>query len=230
MKGKETGKPKGRIELGDLRLPAVSVPRRTPIDPAKFIPVVGSRDRGKGPVRVVRRADLLPKSVPAAAVGAFNNFGDVLVDVFSPTYGAYYPRGGRNAFIFSMARTFSLITHNMWRMELEWNKPATQRFSFNMVTGAQGNYVKVQLGMTQGRGVANGAIIGCYIDSSKFNLDLSHRSFLFFDLILAGPSPHFFEFSLGSDANPRATSLLEIQQVELYQTIRTFPEPPLADA
>jgi hypothetical protein len=81
----------------------------------------------------------------------------------------------------------------------------------------------VQLGMTQGAGTANGAIVHVKADSSYFLLDLSHRSFLFFDLILNGPAPHSFEFSLSSQYNPARESILEIQQVELWNTIRTFP-------
>jgi hypothetical protein len=107
---------------------------------------------------------------------------------------------------------------------LAWNKPGYQRFSFNIGTGAIGNYLRVQLGMTQGAGVANGAIVHVKADSNYFLLDLSHRSFLFFDLVLAGPAPHGFEFSLSSQYNPGRESILEIQQVELWNTIRTFPE------
>jgi hypothetical protein len=199
------------------------VSAKTPIDPSRFIPIVPAGGRGGQVLQVIRRADLLPKSA-AAEAGVIDKFGDLLVDIFNPTYGSHYPIGGRNMFIFSFSKV-TWTRYDMWEMTLAWDKQDHQSLSLHIGTGAIGNYVKVALGMTQGAGSANGAIAGVYVDSSKFLLDLSHRSFLFFDLILAGPSPHFLEFSLSSDANPRRDSILEIQQVELYDSIRTFPSP-----
>ena len=204
------------------RIPTQLLSGKKPIDPSKLIPVISSGGRAAGPVRVVRRSDLLPKTAPAASA-AFLNIGDQLIDIFNPTYGSYYPIGGRHMFIFS----FSMVTftrYDMWKMTLAWNKPGYQRFSFNIVSGAFGNYLRVQLGMTQGAGVANGAIVHVKADSNYFLLDLSHRSFLFFDLILDGPAPHGFEFALSSQYNPSRESILEIQQIELWNTIRTFPD------
>jgi hypothetical protein len=108
-------------------------------------------------------------------------------------------------------------------MSLAWDKKDNQSLSFTMGTGAIGNYLKVQLGMTQGAGVVSGAIIGVQVDSTQFLMDLSNRSFQFFDLFLLSPAPHYFKFSLDSDHNPRRESILEIQQVELYDSIRVFP-------
>jgi hypothetical protein len=220
MKG--AAKSKGKIELGGKRIPTHQLSGKAPIDPARFIPIVPARGvRADKALRAIRRTDLLPKNAPAAAAAALN-WGDVLLDIFNPTYGSYYPIGGRHMFVFS----FSMVTftrYDMWKMTLAWNKPGYQRFSFTLGTGAIGNYLRVQLGMTQGAGTANGAIVHVKADSSYFLLDLSHRSFLFFDLILNGPAPHSFEFSLSSQYNPARESILEIQQVELWNTIRTFP-------
>ena len=36
-------------------------------------------------------------------------------------------------------------------------------------------------------------------------------------------SNNFFQFSLSSQFNPRRDSIFELQQVELYSTIRSFP-------
>jgi hypothetical protein len=213
---------KGRIEVSGRHLPTHQVSRRTPIDPSRFIPVVSSAARASDMLKVIHKADLFPKTVPAAAIAGFNNFGDLLVDIFGPTYGAHYPVGGRNAFIFSTAKV-SFIRYDMWMMQIPYNRIDHQSLSFHIVQGAIGNYVKVALGMTQGAGSANGAIIGVKVDSNQFLLDLSHRSFQSFDLILSGASPHFFEFSLSSENNPRRDSIFEIQQVELYSTIRSFP-------
>jgi hypothetical protein len=213
---------KGTIELDGRRIPVQAMAGKSPIDPARFIPVIPSGGRAGGPVRLIRRADLLPKTVPAATAAAFKDFGILLVDIFNPTYGSYYPIGGRHMFIFSFSKV-SWTRSDMWKMTLAWDKEDAQRFSFHMGTGATGNYMKVQLGMTQGAGYANGAIIGVKVDSSQFTLDLSHRSFQFFDLVLPTAAPHFFEFSLDSEHNPRRESIFEIQQVELYSTLRTFP-------
>jgi hypothetical protein len=210
------------ITISGNRIPTHALPGKTPLDPSKFIPIVGS---GAGPsIRAIRRADLLPKNAPAAATAALN-WGDLLVDIFNPTYGAHYPIGGKNSFIFSFS-SVQFTRSDMWSMHLIWNKTGYQRLSFNIVTGAGGNYLRVQLGMTQGSGVANGAIVHVKADSNYFLLDLSGLSFKFFDLILGGPSPHFFEFALSSQYNPNRESILEIQQAELYQAIRTFPSDP----
>jgi hypothetical protein len=220
---KRAPKGKGRIELNGRQIPAQIVSGRSPIDPNKFIPVVSSGARAGAPIQLIRRTDLLPKKVPAT-VAAFLSIGDLLVDVFTPTYGAYYPIGGRNAFIFS----FSMLTftrYDMWKMTLAWNKGGYQRFGFTIVQGIQANYLRIQLGMTQGAGSANGAIIGVKVNASHFLLDLSHRSFQFFDLVLSG-TPQTVEFSLSSQENPARDSILEIQQMELYDTIRTFPSDP----
>ncbi|HEU5180640.1 MAG TPA: hypothetical protein VFW45_07595 [Candidatus Polarisedimenticolia bacterium] len=218
MKGAK--KSKGTIEISGNRIPTHQLSGRTPIDPAKFIPIVPApRARGEKAIRAIRRTDLLPKNAPAAVAAALN-WGDQLLDIFSPTYGSFYPIGGKHKFFFS----FSLVTftrYDMWKMTLAWNKPGYQRLSFG--SGA-GSYLRVQLGMTQGAGVANGAIVHVKADSNYFLLDLSHRSFLFFDLILAGPAPHSFEFALSSQYNPSRESILEIQQAELWNSIRTFPD------
>ena len=218
---KRTSKSKGTIELSGRHYPTHQVSAKTPIDPSRFIPVMPSGGRAGRALQVIRRADLLPKTAAAMAAG-FNNFGNLLVDIFNPTYGSHYPIGGRHMFIFSFSKV-SWTRYDMWEMTLAWDKMDHQRLSLTIGTGAIGNYLKVALGMTQGAGSANGAIIGVKVDSSQFLLDLSNRSFQFFDLILSGPSPHFLEFSLSSDSNPRRDSILEIQQVELYDTIRIFP-------
>ncbi len=221
MKG--AAKSKGTIEIGGNRIPTHGLSGKAPVDPAKYIPIVPvSRARGGGAIQAIRRNDLLPKNAPASVAAALN-WGDQLVDIFSPIYGSYYPIGGRHMFVFSFS-TVTFTRYDMWKMTLAWNKPGYQRLSFSIGTGAVGNYLRVQLGMTQGAGVANGAIVHVKADSNYFLLDLSHRSFLFFDLVLAGPAPHSFEFSLSSQYNPSRESILEIQQAELWNTIRTFPD------
>lgn len=208
------------IEISGKRITTHRMSGKAPIDPGKFIPIAAPGTRTSAPIRAIRRADLLPKTAPAAAVAGYNNFGSLLVDVFRPTYGHHYPIGGRNAFIFSLARV-SWIQHDMWKMQLHWDKIGYERFSF-IVRQGKGNYLRVQLGQTQGAGVANGAIVGVKANSSQFLLDLSHRSFQFFDLVLL-PTAHTVEFFLHSNDNPNRETILEIQQVELYDTIRVFP-------
>jgi len=216
---KRPARGKGRIELNGLQIPIQAVSGKKPIEAAKFIPVLPAG--GAGSLGLIRRTDLIPKPYKAAAAAGLHNFGDLLIDIFNPTYGSYYPIGGQHAFIFSLARV-SWIDHAGWRMQLAWDKYGYERFSFGVVKRTNRSYLRVQLGETRGAGSGHGAIVGVKAQLRYFFLDLSGLSYKFFDLILT-PVDTYFEFYLHHDFNPRVDTVLEIQQLELYNSIRTFP-------
>lgn len=212
------------ITINDRQFPVHVLSRRAPIDTSRFIPVIPAAGRAAGPVQLVRRADLLPKSAPAAVAADFHNFGDQLIDVFDPRYGSHYPRSARFSFIFSFSRVTwtNAAPYNGWRMSLEYGKPGYQRLSFTVVQGTGGNYLRVPLFNNNGAGSAGGAILRVRAHLTDILLDLSGRAYKFFDLILIG-NGNTVEFSLSTEFNPNTICLLDILQVELYQSIRVFP-------
>jgi hypothetical protein len=111
---KKSRKQGGTIDLGARRIPTQKVSTRTPLDASRYIPIVGAGRSSNGVIEAIRRADLLPKSLPATAIGKVERFGDLLVDVFSPVYGSDYPLG-KPAFLFDRPPRFpSTPTSGSW--------------------------------------------------------------------------------------------------------------------
>ena len=218
-----TAKSKAKIELGGRKIPLLGVSGKSPIDPAEFIPVLSPGARGADKVRMVRKVDLLPKSAVNASVAAYVNFGDTLLDIFSPTYGSYYPLG-QPAFAFREAQMY-LVHERGWLMAFAPGDQGEQFLQFGF--GTKGNYLKVDLGETVNGGI--GAILTVQVDGSQFNLDLTTRSNLSFDLFLfpSSPSVHEVRFSLSSVTNNLAGVLCMVSRVELYNSIRVSQDPPV---
>src|SRR5262249_18218212 len=153
-----------------------------------------------------------------------------LVDVFSPTYGSYFPLG-RPAFQLTLASTFPVF-QDWWMMGLLPRVSAQQILRFRIFPGAHGNYLVARLGQTANADGTNGTILHLRIDGVEFNLHLTTRSFGFFDLFFGdGNASHVVDLYLRSDINNLRGVTCPIRQFELYNTIRVFPgEPPVATA
>lgn len=215
-------KSKAKIDLGGRKIPTLSVSGKSPIDPAEFIPVLSPGARAADKVRMVRKVDLIPKNAVGAAVAAHVNFGDILVDIFSPTYGSYYPLG-QPAFQLREAMMY-LVHEQGWIMGLEGREQGEQHLQFGFDN--KGNYLKVDLGQTVNGGI--GAILTVQVDGSQFNLDLTTRSHQHFDLfLLSANHVHEVRFTLSSTTNNLKNVICGVTRVELYNTIRIFQDPPV---
>lgn len=215
-------KPKAKIELGGRKIPILGAPEKSPIDPAEFIPVLSPGARAADKVRMVRKVDLIPKNAVSAAVAAHVNFGDILVDTFTPTYGSYYPLG-QPAFALREAKMY-LVHESGWMMGLAPRESGEQHLQFGC--NNKGNYLRVDLGQTVNGGI--GAILTVQVDEIQFGLDLTTRSYQHFDLfLLSAKSVHEVRFTLSSTTNNLKGVICFVTRVELYNTIRIFQDPPV---
>jgi len=157
-------------------------------------------------------------------VAATVHFGDILVDVFSPIYGSYYPLGAP-AFVINEAR-LRLILNSVWSMALAPGEQDDQILDFKIMNGIQANYLKVLIGHTLDAS-GNGAILMVGMNGTQFNLDLKAQSYQYFDLVLLGDqsAARDVRFTLSSAANNLRSAVCPIFQVELYDSIRIFPDP-----
>jgi hypothetical protein len=212
---------KARIEIGGRKVPVLPVSGRGPVDSARFIPVVSTGARAADRVRLIRRGDLLPKSGAAAAAGV--QFGDQLVDVFAPDYGSYYPLG-KAAFVFRRAKA-SFIVNTGWVLGLSPREPGEQLLEFAIERNTNGNYLKIDLSQTVSG--TTGAILTVRVDGIQFNLDLTTRNYLYFDLYLLGPGTAAREvgFTLSSTVNALRGVICIIERIELYNSIRSQTDP-----
>ena len=224
MKARSRSKGKGRFVLGGHSIATQLVPGKAPIDISRFIPVVTAGARGAGQVRLIRRADLVPDSPVGAPAANTVHFGDVLVDVFTPMYGSYYPLG-KPAFVFYEGRVYQIL-NSVWNLVVQPGDQHEQVLNFKIERNIQANYLKVLIGRTLDA-AGNGAILSVRIDGTQFNLDLKTQSYQYFDLVLPGDGsvPRDVRFMLNIAVNNLRTSVCPIFQVELYNTIRVYPDP-----
>jgi hypothetical protein len=210
----------GSIELNGRRIPTQAVSGKAPIDASRFIPVVSA---GSAQARVISREDLLPNPTIGLASAATVHFGDVLVDVFSPIYGSHYPLGAP-AFVINEVRA-RLILNSVWSLALDSGDTEDQVLDFTIMKGNPGNYLKLLIGHSINGGY--GAIMTVGIGGSQFNLELKAQSYHYFDLLLPGgsTSDRRVRLALSSAANSQRGAVCPIFQIELYDSIRIFPEP-----
>jgi hypothetical protein len=220
-------KSKGTFELGGRRITTKAVPGKALIDASRFIPVVLTGTQASSQVRVIDRVDLLgDHSTVAPPAAATIHYGDILVDTFTPTYGSYYPIG-QPAFIIEEVRV-RLILNSLWSMLLPSGDAEDQVLDFKIMKGINANYLKVLIGHTLDN-LGNGAIMTVRTNGAQFNLDLKAQTYHYFDLVVLGDSSadRDVRFTLNSAANQGRQAVCPIFQIELYNTIRVFPEPPL---
>ena len=219
MKGAAKSKSEGTIELGGRRIATQRVSGKAPVDASRFLAVVSAG----GQVRLIRRVDLVPQVVGAAA--ATVHLGYNLVDIFTPMYGSYYPLG-KPAFIFNEGRVWHIL-NSVWNMIVMPGDENEQVLNFKIDKNIKANYLKAILGHTISGG--HGAVLSVRVDGAQVDLDLTAQSSHFFDLVLPGDGSAVRDvrFMLNIAVNNLKTSVCPIFQVELYDTLRVFPDPTI---
>lgn len=214
---------KGGIVVGSKRVVPRALRRGEVLDPAVSVPVV-TAGRSSA-LRVVRRADLLPASIPKAFHGLVA-LGDVMVDVFLPLYGFWAPRLDP-LFEFQYSRV-SFTAPSGWYFRREAGDPIPQSLKFRILPEALAAYMRVEFGQN-----ADNAAPRCSmtvrIDGHSFQVDIAARSFSFLDVVLQGEGAvgHEVEFSIDSVPSGQPHVIASIARIDLYQSVRAFPSGAL---
>ena len=195
-----------------------SAGHRALLDPAVSVPIVSAGRAAK--LRIARRADFLPASIPKSLVGAVA-LGDTLVDIFTPRYGSWYPPAVP-MFDFLFSRV-AFTDVGGWYLRRDATSLA-QSLKFGIRAAAQAAYMRVEFGQN-GDLEAPRSVMKVTVDGSSFHVDIGARSFSFLDVVLAGGGAVAHEVELALDAIPSGQTNVEaaIYRVELYRSIRAFP-------
>lgn len=207
------------IVVGSKRV-AAHAPGRGALDPAVSVPVVTAGRPGA--LRLVRRADLLPHSIPKALVGAVA-LGDTLLDVFSPRYGSWFPQA---APLFDFLYSHAWWTdQNGWQLNRGVKDAYAQSLRFRIRSQAQAAYMRVEFGQNTDI-ISPRSILTVRIDGTSFQADIGARSFSFLDVVLpsGGAVAHEVEFSLDAVPSGQPRVLASIDGIGLFRSIRAFPE------
>jgi hypothetical protein len=106
-------------------------------------------------------------------------------------------------------------------------KSDEQVLGFRILKNVPGNYLVVRLGQTRNGDEAVGTLLQVNVDGHEVVLDLTHRSFQFFDLLVADNlGGHALTFTLSSAINQQRNVSCGIKRIELYETIRVATTDP----
>jgi len=191
--------------------------RRAVLDPAVSVPVVTAGRSAK--LRIARRADFLPASIPKSLVGAVA-LGDTLIDVFTPRYSSLSPAAIK-PFQFQFSRCAFTDTSG-WYLRRR-TVDALHLLRFFIRPEAQATYMRVEFGQNTDLESPQ-SVLKVRIDGQSFLADIAARSFGFLDVVLPGGAVGY-EVELSQDVIPTGQQrvIASIESVELYRSIRAFP-------
>jgi len=207
--------------LRGKKIPLYSFPENSIIDGEKYLPLL-SEIKLKGRCLVVRREDLMPKSLlQLPSLSAIHPFGITLYDTFKPTYGSA-PNTEAGRFSLFYCKPY-YISSNYWFF---WNideKPGNYFQGISMyidTTLIPNPHLRVNLGVTT---KTDSAILSISCSTAFFRINVTPLSLKSFNFLLAGPIATVSVYLRRDENDPNA--MVEIKSFELYDTIFVDPGP-----